>query len=185
MHFLRIVAVALGAAVLYGILLDQVTARICVEYFTIGHARLIDSESPTVLGLFWGLVATWWAGLPFGIGLALASRLGRRPKLVWRQLLKPIGILMACMFLFAFLAGSTGFFLARSEMVRLVGGIAYRVPSEKHIPFITDLWAHCASYLGGVLGGISLWFVTWFKLRKPLAGNPPGEAPLASSGTGE
>lgn len=185
MHILRIVAVALLATVLYGILLDQVTARICVEYFTIGHVRLIDSESPAVLALFWGVVATWWAGLPFGIGLALASRLGRRPKLVWQQLLKPIGILMGCMFLFAFLAGLTGYFLAESGSVRLVGRIATRLATEKHVPFITDLWAHCASYLGGVLGGISLWFITWFTLRKPLAGNLPGEAPLASSGTGE
>ncbi|RYD20624.1 MAG: hypothetical protein EOP88_14370 [Verrucomicrobiaceae bacterium] len=180
MHILRIVAVALLATVLYGILLDQVTARICVEYFTIGHVRLIDSESPAVLALFWGVVATWWAGLPFGIGLAFASRLGRRPKLVWQQLLKPIGILMGCMFLFAFLAGLTGFFLAKSETVRLVGEIAYRVPSEKHVPFITDLWAHCASYLGGVVGGVLLWFVTWFKLRKPVFGSSSADASLAS-----
>lgn len=51
------------AAVIYGIIHDQVTARICVEYFTVGHPRLIDSDSPPVLGLFWGIVATWWAGL--------------------------------------------------------------------------------------------------------------------------
>lgn len=46
------VALSVLAAVVYGILHDQITARICVEYFTIGHARLIDSDSPTVLGLF-------------------------------------------------------------------------------------------------------------------------------------
>lgn len=61
------VALSVLAAVVYGILHDQITARICVEYFTIGHARLIDSDSPTVLGLFWGVVATWWVGLPLSV----------------------------------------------------------------------------------------------------------------------
>src|ERR1044071_7564566 len=40
LEFLRIVALALGAAILNGVLHDQVTARICVEYFTIGHPPL-------------------------------------------------------------------------------------------------------------------------------------------------
>ncbi|MEM7013599.1 MAG: hypothetical protein AAF585_19175 [Verrucomicrobiota bacterium] len=51
MEFIKIILLSIVAAVVYGILHDQVTARICVEYFTIGHAQLIDSDSPTVLGL--------------------------------------------------------------------------------------------------------------------------------------
>jgi hypothetical protein len=33
---MRILLLSVAAAVLYGILQDQVTARICVEYFTVG-----------------------------------------------------------------------------------------------------------------------------------------------------
>ncbi len=62
------------AAISYGIVHDQITARICVEYFTVGHPRLTDSDLPTVLALFWGVVATWWVGLPLGLGLAFAAR---------------------------------------------------------------------------------------------------------------
>lgn len=51
---LKIVLFAIGSAILYGISHDQFTARISVEYFTLGHERLIESESPTVLAFFWG-----------------------------------------------------------------------------------------------------------------------------------
>ncbi|MDA0768100.1 MAG: hypothetical protein O3A92_14920, partial [Verrucomicrobia bacterium] len=58
MQVFGIIITSVLAAMFYGIIHDQVTARICVEYFTIGHPRLIDSDSPGVLGLFWGVVAT-------------------------------------------------------------------------------------------------------------------------------
>ena len=54
------------AAVLYGIIHDQVTARVCVEYFTIGHPPIFGTDNPTLLRIGWGIVATWWVGLLFG-----------------------------------------------------------------------------------------------------------------------
>ncbi len=65
-----IVLLCVGAAIGYGILHDEVTARICVEYFTVGHPDLFGTDSPTLLGIGWGIVATWWAGLLLGIPLA-------------------------------------------------------------------------------------------------------------------
>lgn len=56
MQVVAIIMVSVVAAITYGVIHDQITARICVEYFTIGHPRLIESDSPTVLGLFWGVV---------------------------------------------------------------------------------------------------------------------------------
>lgn len=79
MQVLTIIGMSILAAVTYGILHNQVTARICVEYFTIGHPQIIGSTSPTLLGLAWGIVATWWVGLPLGIGLAFAARGNRGP----------------------------------------------------------------------------------------------------------
>ncbi|MFO0941023.1 MAG: hypothetical protein U0930_09660 [Pirellulales bacterium] len=35
---------------------DQITARICIEYFTIGHPRIIPTDDPTILGIVWGIV---------------------------------------------------------------------------------------------------------------------------------
>src|SRR5438094_10668775 len=80
MEFLKIVGLGILAAVSYGIIHDQITARVCVEYFTIGHPPLIPSTSPTLLALASGVVATWPLGLPVGFSLASAARLGHRPK---------------------------------------------------------------------------------------------------------
>lgn len=165
-----IVLASVCAAVLYGIIHDQVTARICVEYFTIGHPRLIDSDSPTVLGLFWGVVATWWVGLPMGIGLAIAARAGRRSKLVVGQLLRSIAILLVSMFGIAIVAGAVGFLAARAGVVILVDPLASRIPAEKHVAYLTDAWAHTGSYLAGFVGGVILWIGTWRHRQRKTEG---------------
>ena len=161
MQAIAILIISVLAAIFYGIVHDQITARICVEYFTIGHPRLIDSDSPTVLGFFWGVVATWWVGLALGIGLAIAARAGRRPKLTCSQLIRPIGFLLCGMFAVAILAGGIGYFASSAGVVYLVERLASRVPEEKHVAFLTAGWAHSASYLSGLIGGVILWFVTW------------------------
>ncbi|HEU4754510.1 MAG TPA: hypothetical protein VFU47_15485, partial [Armatimonadota bacterium] len=68
---------------------DQVTVRVCVEYFTVAHPPLITTDSPTLLALAWGVVATWWVGLALGVMLGLAARLGGWPRLVARELIRP------------------------------------------------------------------------------------------------
>ncbi|MGH7224723.1 MAG: hypothetical protein ACRELF_15990, partial [Gemmataceae bacterium] len=51
--------------------------------------------------------------------------------------------------------------LACQRMVALAGPLASRVPREKHIVFLADLWAHSASYLIGFLGGIAVIVSVW------------------------
>ncbi len=58
MEELKIIILCLGAAVGYGIAHDQVTARVCVEYFTVGHPPVFQTDSPMLLGLGWGVLAT-------------------------------------------------------------------------------------------------------------------------------
>jgi hypothetical protein len=58
-HGIAIVVLCIASAVIYGILHDQVTARFCVEYFTVGHPPVFDTTSPTLLGVGWGVIATW------------------------------------------------------------------------------------------------------------------------------
>ena len=156
-----IILLSVAAAIIYGIVHDQITARICVEYFTIGHPRLIDSGSPTVLGLFWGVVATWWVGLPLGLGLALAARAGPRPKLEVQHLVRPMVILLGCMFMVATIAGLIGFATSTMGLFHLVEPLASRVPASRHTAFLIDGWAHSGSYLSGIVGGIVLWILTW------------------------
>ena len=161
MQALRIILMSITAAVIYGVLHDQITARICVEYFTIGHPPVFGTDDPTLLGLGWGVIATWWAGLLIGVPLAIAARAGSRPQRSVGTLIRPVATLLLSMAVCACLAGIVGWLLARSGAVFLVGSIADRVPKDRHVPFLADLWAHSASYLSGFVGGVILAVHVW------------------------
>ena len=161
MRFVTIVAMAVLAGIVYGVLHDQVTARVCVEYFTIGHPPLIPSQSPTLLALAWGVVATWWFALPLGVALASAARLGDRPRLTASQLVKPMLSLLGAMGVVAFLSGTTGYVLAARHSIAPNEWVLQNIPSGKQSAFIADWWAHSASYLAGFLGAIVLCVYVW------------------------
>ena len=156
METLKILALCILAAVAYGILHDQVTARVCVEYFTIGHPPIFDTDSPMLLAIGWGIIATWWVGLMLGIPAALAARVGSPPKLRATDLIRPLVKLMAIMGLGSLVAGIVGYFMAKVGGVRLFEPLAWQVPREKHELFLADLWAHLVAYAIGFLGGITL-----------------------------
>lgn len=173
MEALKIIGFAIFAAIAYGVLHDQVTAHLCVEYFTIGHPPIFPTSSPFLLALGWGVVATWWVGLPLGVGLAVAARAGRAPRLSLAQLRRPILLLMLGCGALALLAGIAGAVGAALGWVRLVGWLVEVVPSEKHVAFLADLWAHSASYAGGVLGGLGLMVWTWRRRHAVRSNHPP------------
>lgn len=159
--FLTIILWCVVLAICYGIVHDQITARVCVEYFTIGHPKLIETQSPTVLGLIWGVVATWWAGAILGVLIAIAARVGRRPKWSLNRIVKPSLILVCVMALCAFAAAIAARELANRGIVQLLPPLDSRVPVEKHMAFITAGGAHVASYAVGFVGGAALAIWIW------------------------
>lgn len=179
---LLIVALAVAAACGYGILHDLVTAHLCVEYFTIGHPPVFPTSDPVLLALGWGVLATWWVGLPLGIALACCARLGPGPQRGAGELLRPIGVLLLAMAACALLAGAVGHVAARSGAVFLTGRIAGRVPAEQHVWFLTALWMHLASYLAGGVGGIVLCAVTVVRRRRERKGSMGSKSPSSTSG---
>jgi hypothetical protein len=156
MESLKIILLCIVAAVIYGILHDQVTARVCVEYFSIGHPPVFHTDSPTLLAFGWGVIATWWMGVILGIPAALASRTGSWPKFDARHLLHPIGCLLIVMACASLLAGVAGYFAAQAGVIRLEGFLAARVPADKHVAFLVDAAAHLAAYGVGFFGGLVL-----------------------------
>ena len=117
-------------AVTYGVLHDQVTARVCVEYFTIGHAPIFPTEDPTLLGLGWGVIATWWVGFLLGVPLAFAARAGNRPKRDVASLLRPVVWLLAGMAACALIAGVVGWVLASNGTIALHAPLRLGFPSR-------------------------------------------------------
>lgn len=166
MESIRILFLSVAASILYGILHDQVTARVCVEYFTIGHPPIFHTESPTLLAFGWGILATWWVGVMLGIPLALCARAGDRPALTAKELVRPIAILLGCMATLALAAGIGGYLAARSGLFALPPEALQRLPAEKHAAFIADFAAHLASYASGFAGGIVLCAVSVVRRRR-------------------
>ncbi len=109
----KIMALAVGAGALYGILHDQVTTRVCLEYFSRGfHQTMVSywpctgvlgaakgilqtTQSPTVTACIWGPLATFEVSLYSGALLAAVSRFGERDKYTAKKLIKPITTVMA------------------------------------------------------------------------------------------
>lgn len=165
MQFLSIISLCVFLAVTYGIIHDQITARICVEYFTIGHAPIFGTNDPTLLGLGWGVLATWWVGIMLGLPLAVVARFGSRPKQSAISLIRPLLLLMVISAICAVMAGTMGGILARHGLVQLIEPMASKVPAERQVAFLIDLWAHNASYLAGFVGGGLIIGRVWY-IRK-------------------
>lgn len=179
MQSLYIVLMCVVAAVGCGIAHNQMTARVCVEYFTVGHPPVFGTDDPTLLGIGWGIIATWWVGLLLGIALAVVARAGPRPKRSVGSLVRPVACLLTVMAAGTLLAGVVGWLLASGGAVFLVGPIARELPANRHVPFLADLWAHSASYLVGVVGGIVVMVVVW-RSRGRAAAAPDAEPGAAA-----
>jgi hypothetical protein len=145
MESLKIILMSISAAISYGIIHDQITARICVEYFTIGHPPIFATEDPTLLGVGWGILATWWVGLFLGVLLAIVARAGKLPKRSAVSVVGPVAALMLISACGAVFAGLLGWMLATRGIVQLVEPLASGVPSDKHVAFLIDAFAHTAS----------------------------------------
>lgn len=148
---LQIVVTTILIFVLYGITHDQFTARICIEYFTVGHPRYLDTNDPTIIAFFWGIVATWWFGLIMSVPIALACEWGNAPKMKTIQLIQPAAIVFLFTGLAAVVGGFIGNVAASQGWVWLLPPYDELIAPEKHVRYLTNVWAHNVAYGVGFL----------------------------------
>lgn len=156
-------------AVLYGIVHDLVTAHVAVEYFTVHHPRLVDSESPVVMAFLWGFLATFWVGGIAGAVLLGVSRLGRAPQFDLRRVLRSYVALSVVAWIFAMLT------------IPAVMALAGTIPDEKRRPtyesdrrLVAVGMAHAVSY------GAAMWLTAglagWIVFRRYRLSRQAGSA---------
>lgn len=167
----------MAAAVIYGVVHDEITAHLCVEYFSVTHPHLINSESPTLLALAWGVVATWWVGLGLGLLIAVAARAGRWPRLDAQELVTPVLILLLTMGVLATLAGFAGYNLSAEGRIEVPSDVRFVVPEARLNRWMGVWYAHNASYDVGFVGGVVVAVLTVMTRRRRAAS-------LAESGPG-
>lgn len=156
MKSLALIVWCIALSIVYGIVHDQITVRMCLEYFTVAHPPLGIGENPTTLALAWGVIATWWVGLFLGVLLAVAARAGSWPKLEWRDLRLAIVLVLVVVFVLAMMSMVTGWVAGVSGRFRPPERIAEAIPYERWKHFHAAAWAHTASYAFGALGGLAL-----------------------------
>ncbi|MCB8933269.1 MAG: hypothetical protein M9921_09685 [Fimbriimonadaceae bacterium] len=142
----RFLVAVVAATAIFGIALDLVTAHVAVEYFTVHHPHVIDSDSPIAMALIWGVGASWWFGLGAGFLLWWVNR--RRPQPVaWSQIFG--WIVRALAWLWALMMG----------ILLAVYGLAGLVPMHQRGPtfehdrrLMAVALTHATEYvLGGVI----------------------------------
>src|ERR1700722_11852876 len=108
----KVTALGVGVAFVWGIPHDKITVRLCVEYFSLAHPPLFPVSSPTLLGLCWGIAATFGVGLILGFLLAQASQSSGLPPMALRNLLGPLLVVIAVTAAGAIVAGCIGLSLS-------------------------------------------------------------------------
>ena len=166
-HVLKIVLLCTLATIAYGVVHDQITAHLCVEYFTIAHPPLFHTTSPALLGLCWGIAATIGPGIIVGVLLGLVSQSPGLPPTPIRQLLKTICVLLTLMAISATLAGIIGYELSRRSVIALPASFRELVPVSQHDRFMAVWFAHATSYLVGLAGSLLVLLRIWLRRGKP------------------
>jgi len=163
----RIILFTILAAISYGVLHDQITAHLCVEYFTVAHPHLFHTRSPTILAFCWGVLATVGIGAVLGVVLAEVSQSDGLPAFPILRLYGWILILLGAMALMASLAGALGFELSRHSLIALPAAFTDLISPSRRDRFMAVWFAHCASYFTGLTGGTFLILRIWNQRGRP------------------
>jgi len=156
------IALAVLAAVAYGIVNDQITATISPDYFSVfkraQFAPVLEhtgmTDSPTrVQALVVGAMSTWWYGLFLGIVLGISGMVGRGTPLSTRRYLVALARVLAMTLGVSVVCGTVAY-LAEPSIK----------PGPTHWPFLAGIrdvrgafavgWWHNGAYVGALVATV-------------------------------
>ncbi len=175
----KVILLGVIAACGYGLIHDQVTVRLCPEYFTVAHPPIFPTASLTLLALFWGVAATSGVGAIFGVVLAKVSQPAELPPISALRLGRAVLLLLGVMALSAGAAGFIGYELGERGYVTVPAAFAAMVPLDHRHRFIAAWFAHSASYAIGLAGGTRLCYRIWRENGRPAAISVFPRTPMA------
>ncbi len=170
----RFVVLGLGTMVGYAVLQDQVSARLCPEYFTVLHPPIPGLTDPTLLGISWGFLGAWWGGVLLGFALALTATLGSRPTLAPRELVRPLAVLVCVLVAVTALTGFAVWYHAKLLGVSLDNQLSQLVPKERHRGLLAVACYHFTAYVTATVGSVALcvWVGVERRRRAGVASRP-------------
>lgn len=150
----------------YGVVHDQITARVCIEYFTVGHRFLISSDSPGLLGLFWGVAGTAGMSFLFGIGLYYSLYRGPWPRYEIKKIIPVVLIMLLICGVFALLVGIAGYEMSKYGIYETEWSQVLDIDTANR--FHGVWFAHIVSYSVGFVGGMLILVSVIYKRKKML-----------------
>jgi hypothetical protein len=153
----RFRAMLLGIGLLsgYAVLQDQVSARLCPEYFTHFHNPIPGLTDPTLTGVAWGFLGAWWGGALFGYFAGIAATAGKRPPLTVRQLVVPMLVTVLGIAAVTALVGGAVAYYAEQFGVQIDPYMAGPVPEERQRALLAVCCYHLASYVSAIVGSVA------------------------------
>lgn len=148
----------------YAMIQDQVSVRLAPEYFTVAHPRIEGLTDPTLLGIAWGFLASWWGGMLMGISVGLTATLGSKDRLDFDEVFPGLVLVLLLTFLASILAGIGAY--VNGELVKMSfgGNLGEAVPVELQTRFFAVACTHFATYSVAILGSIGL--CIWISSRR-------------------
>jgi hypothetical protein len=162
----RFALYGLVAVVGYAILQDQVSARLCPDYFTVLHPPIPNCTNPTLLGVCWGFLGGWWGGIVMGYAAGLVSTLGPRPPLAPRDFVTPLLVCMCGVGTVTALCGISVWQHANMFGVSLDRVFDGLIPEERQRAALVVACYHFVSYAASTLGGVVVCVYLWAERRK-------------------
>lgn len=162
-----VILISMLAACTYGVIHDEITARLCLEYFTVAHPPLFRTHSTTLLALFWGVTATAGIGALLGFVLARVSQAGESAPWSFARLIRVLLLLLAAMAALASTAGCIGYWLSRLGYIVMPLRLASAIPTSHHERFMAVWFAHGASYVVGLFGAALVCSHVWKTRGRP------------------
>ena len=150
----------------YAMLQDQISARVCPEYFTVLHPPIPGMTDPALLGISWGFIGGWWGGIVLGYVAGIVATLGPHPQLAPRELVRPLLVLVSVLATVTALTGFTVWQHANLLGVSLDGGMNELVPQERHRAVFVVACYHFTGYATATIGGVVLCGWVWAERRK-------------------
>ena len=154
----RVHAALLGAAAMsaFGVSMDQVSARLCPEYFTVLHNPIPGLTDPTLVGLVWGVLGAAGGGIALGYAAGLAATVGPRPALTARELIRPTLLTAGGVAGVVAVTGASVWRTATGLGVQLDPVFGPTIPPERHVAALTVGSYHMAAYVAAVVGSVLL-----------------------------
>ncbi len=151
----RAMLIGIGLLSGYAAIQDQVSARLCPEYFTHFHNPIPGLTDPTLLGIVWGFLGAWWGGALFGYFVGIAGTIGKAPPLTLRQMVKPMLVTVLAVAGVTALVGGAVAIYADQLGVEIDPWKAGPVPKERQRALLVVCCYHLAAYASAVVASVA------------------------------